>query len=143
MNRKIFDQTLKEAISCAVVFVLVVVIMTELPSGGFIWGALKLGLLIFLVLLNGVMLIGFTSLENDNTKAFYAYVIPIYPLYLISEELIWRWEWWHYVVILISYGVCFSILASCFANRTFTRSVESIVIVLSIFSTPYLYSAIF
>tara|TARA_B100000745_G_scaffold278974_1_gene210268 strand:+ start:2419 stop:2850 length:432 start_codon:yes stop_codon:yes gene_type:complete len=143
MDRKIFDQTVGQAISCAIVFALVVAGMTKLPNEGVFWEILNFGLLMFLSLLNLAMIVGFTSLQNEGTKAFYSYVIPIYPLYLISTELVEKWEWWSYILVLIAYGVCFFILASCFVSRTFTRAIETIAIVLSIFSIPYFYSAIF
>lgn len=143
MRRNIFDQTLGQAISCTIIFFLTITVMTKLPRGDLIWEILNIGLLILLVLLNIVMLVGFTSFQNEHTKTFYSYITPIYPLYLISEELIRIWEWWHYIVILISYGICFFILIFCFEIRTFARSIESIAIVIFIFSTPYLYSTLY
>lgn len=144
MDRKIFDQTLGQAIPCSILFAIIVFGITQFPQNDSIWGFLKVILVIFLFILNLVMLIGFTSFQSDNTKVFYAGLIPIYPIYLITEELNLRWEWWDYVALIFLYGVCFSILSYClFANRMILRSIESIAIVLYVFSSPYLYSEIF
>lgn len=142
MNRKIFNLTLGEALSLAILFALVVAVITNLPYGGF-WVILKIVLLMFLVLLNVFIIVGFTSFQNNSTKNFYTFAIPIYPLYLIGEELIRRWELTHLILMLTSYGVCVFILVYCFKNSKFTRLIESIVIVLFVFSSPYFYNAIF
>ncbi|MEG3768715.1 hypothetical protein [Alteromonas sp. 14N.309.X.WAT.G.H12] len=143
MNRTVFNQTLEQAIGCAIVFSLIVFAINALPHGGLIWSVVKVGLILLLVYLNGVMLIGFTSLQYDITKTFYACVIPIYPLYLSSQEIVLLREWWQYFIFIIPYVICYFLLSSCFSYRLFTRSVECIAIVLSVFSSPYLYSAIF
>lgn len=143
MDRKDFDQTLGQAIISAIVFVLVEVAIIALPKDKIIWDVLKFVLLMFLFLINAIMLIGFTSFQNYSTKFFYSLIIPIYPLYLISDEVVWRWEWWHYFVLFISYSLFIYFLILCFSSRFFTRTIETIVLIISIFSTPFLYSAVY
>ena len=143
MSDKYFDIKLEHAIVCAILFFIGLVSILSLSMSSFIVAVVGFLLLILLLLLNFIMVIGFTSFQNNSTKVFYTLLLPVFLLHLIGDEFIRRWEWFHYFIIFIYYVLCSYVLMLCFSNNTFKRIVETIVTILFVFSSPYLYSELF
>ncbi|MBM6551820.1 hypothetical protein [Marinomonas ostreistagni] len=142
MNRERFNQTLWHAIICAICFAVIVFVYDDLPRVDIFGEILRFSMVLTLIFLNIIMLVGFTSLQYDKTKAFYALVVPIYPLYLACQDYMWRWEWLEYALMLIPYAICAYALWFALNYRVVARSVESVALILALFSLPFLYSPI-
>jgi len=140
MNREKFDQSFEQALGGAFLFALLGWGLSDMPTDNLFLQIAAVLIFVFMILINLMMLMGFTSFQYKNTQLFYSFVLPIYPVILIVDNFVWHYEWWHYLIIIIAVCISCGILGVMFENKIFARSVECIFTTMFLFSSPFLYS---
>ena len=137
------DITLGQALGGVLFMALLAWGLSEMPTNNLFLQIVAGLIFIFMILLNIGVILGLTSFQHKKTLMFYSFILPIYPLFLIADNFVLHYEWWHYFIIFIVVGVCAGILGAMFENKIFVRAVQSVITIMLTFSSPFLYSAIF
>ena len=136
------DVSLGNAFASAAFFALLAWGLSEIPTNSWPLKIISALMFLFMVILNWTMLLGLTTLKYENTQVFYSLALPVSPVLLIADNLVGRYEWWHYIVIIMVVVFCSGILKAMFEFKVFVRSVECIATILLLFISPFLYGLI-